>query len=154
MDDYHEETLPGCYFIGVELRTSNEPGKAELEIPQHWENFYNEHLFEKIPNKISNDVFGLYTNYVSDMNAPYSLIIGTKVSTLDSVPENMIGIHIPEGKYATIPVSGHFPDSLIKAWQKIWTSDLDRAYTYDFEVYNKDFHPVTNSDLAVQISLK
>ena len=138
------------YVIGVEIRTSN----AEfLKIVQgQWDRFYSEK--DKIPNKIGAAVFVLYTDYESDYTKPYSFVIGCEVSTLDSIPKGMVGKVIPEANYAVFTAEGEYPQSVGNAWQKIWTSNLSRAYATDFQVYPPDFHLQTNPAVKIYVSLQ
>ena len=64
------------YFIGLELRTSNE--ECSLPMPAHKEKFFSENTLAKIPNKISGEVLALYTDYEGDYTKPYSWIWDAK----------------------------------------------------------------------------
>lgn len=131
--------MPELKIIGIECRTSNEPGKAEVDIPALWEEFYARDIASKIPHKISDDVYGLYCKYDGNHTKPYTLIIGCKVSALKDIPDGMVGHEVPASKFAVIPAHGEYPSALIESWQKIWNSDLKRTYTGDFELYGEGF---------------
>ncbi|MCI5052728.1 MAG: GyrI-like domain-containing protein [Simkaniaceae bacterium] len=126
-------------MIGIEIRTSNAPEAAPIDIPKHWEKFSAENIFERIPNKKSHDVIGLYCEYEGDFTQPYTFVIGCEVESLDDIPEGMVGKMVPASKYARFPVSGDFPQSLINTWKRIWQTDLQRTYTCDFELYGEKF---------------
>ena len=87
---YTTEKLKQKFLIGIELKTSNEQARAAKEIPQHWDKFYKEGVLAKIPNKVSEDVYALYTDYEGDHTKPYSCIIGCEVSTLEQIPDGMV----------------------------------------------------------------
>jgi predicted transcriptional regulator YdeE len=110
-------------------------------------------VLEKIPNKLNNTVFAVYTDYEGDYTMPYTYILGCEVSTLDVIPEGMTGKAIPEAKYAVFTSEGPYPQSLGAAWQAIWKTPLKRAYTDDFEVYPPDFNPQTNPAVKIYIAL-
>lgn len=139
------------FFIGLELRTNNE--ECSSAMPKHKEKFFNEKIAEKIPNRINHDILALYTNYEGDYSKPYSWILGCEVSSLDEIPEGLVGKEIPESKYAVFTTQGEFPQGLIAAWQAIWKSNLFRSYTSDFELYRADFHPVNNPEIKIYIAL-
>jgi len=130
--------------IGLALRTSNqlEVHHSTAQIPKAWSRFTNENLLRQIPNKAyDNIMLGLYTNYESDQNGKYSLIIGTEVTSLDEIPEGMTGITAPAAKYLEFHFEGPLPSLATQAWQHIWKYFLDnqeyrRTFTMDFEVYN------------------
>ncbi len=125
-------------IIGISCKTSNAPGAAMVDIPQLWGRFYAENIISQIPNKLSNDVIGLYCDYEGDFTQPYSLVIGCPVSTLDDIPEGMVAKVIPESSYAVFQAVGERPKSIIDTWGIIWKTDLKRTYTGDYELYTQD----------------
>lgn len=98
-------------------------------------------------------VLALYTDYAGDYTQDYSWILGCVVSSLDDVPEGLIGKVIPEANYAVFTTKGEFPQGLIAAWQAVWKTDLPRAYTSDFEFYRPEFDPQKNPEVKVYIAL-
>jgi len=139
-------------FIGLELRTNNE--ECSLAMPVHKDRFFKENTLSKIPNKINGNILALYTDYEGDYTKPYSWILGCEVSSLDEVPEGLVGKVIPESKYAVFTTQGEFPKGLIAAWQAIWKSNLSRSYTSDFEIYRSDFDPEHNPEVKVYIAIE
>lgn len=139
------------FFIGLELRTNNE--ECSSAMPAHKERFFGENVPSKIPNKVNGNILALYTDYEGDYTKPYSWILGCEVSSLDEVPEGLVGKVIPESKYAVFTTQGGFPQGLIAAWQAIWKSNLHRSYTSDFEVYRSDFDPQENPQVKVYIAI-
>lgn len=152
--NYTTEKLKQKFLIGIELKTTNENGRAAIEIPQHWEKFYKENVLAHIPHKVSNDIYALYTDYEGDHTKPYSCIIGCEVSSLDQIPEGMVGREIPRASYAVLTAPGPFPSSLIETWYKIWNSSLKRAYKHDLEVYRAGFDPEKKPEVKVYIGVK
>ncbi len=139
-------------FIGLELRTNNE--ECSLAMPAHKERFFKEDILSRIPNKINENVLALYTDYEGDYTKPYSWILGSEVSSLEQVPEGLVGKTIPESKYALFTTQGEFPQGLIAVWQNVWESGLPRSYTSDFEVYRSDFDPQGNPEVKVYIAVE
>lgn len=149
--NYHIEEQQKKYFIGFELRTNNE--ECSSAMPAHKEQFFNENITAKIPNRIDGNILALYTDYEGDYTKPYSWILGCEVSSLDKIPKGLVGKVIPESKYAVFTTQGEFPQGLIAAWQSVWQSNLSRSYTSDFELYRADFHPQQNPEVKVYISI-
>jgi predicted transcriptional regulator YdeE len=139
------------FFIGLELRTNNE--ECSSAMPAHKERFFGENVPSKIPNKVNGNTLALYTDYEGDYTKPYSWILGCEVSSLDEVPEGLVGKVIPESNYAVFTTQGGFPQGLIAAWQAVWKSHLHRSYTSDFEVYHSDFDPQDNPQVKVYIAI-
>ena len=123
-------------------------------MPVHKDKFFKENILGKIPNKINGSVIALYTDYEGDFTKPYSWILGSEVSTLDQVPEGLVGKIITASKYAVYTTQGGFPQGLITVWQEIWKSDLQRLYTSDYEVYRSDFDPQSNPEVKVYIAIE
>jgi len=139
------------FFIGLELRTNNE--ECSLAMPAHKERFFQRNIPSKIPNRVNGNILALYTDYEGDCTKPYSWILGCEVSSLDKIPEGLVGKIIPESNYAVFTTQGEFPQGLIAAWQAIWKSGLKRSYTCDFEIYSADFDPQKNPQVKVCIAI-
>jgi predicted transcriptional regulator YdeE len=122
-------------IIGIAVQTTNENGQSGKDIPALWDHFISEGIVEKIPNKVNNTVYCVYTAYESDFTKPYTTVLGCKVSSLDTIPEGMKGIVIPAGEYLKRTTKA---DKVFEEWTKIWNSDLPRAYTADYEVYGEE----------------
>ena len=138
--DATKVTEPKKMIMGIEVRTTNENNQAATDIQKAWERFYNESIQDNIPNKVSEEVFGLYTDYEKDHTTPYSLVIGCEVNNVDTVPTGMVVKTVPASNYAKYTAKGEFPTSVLNTWLKIWSTPLARTYTGDFEVYGNKFH--------------
>lgn len=138
-------------FIGLALRTSNE--ECALTMPVHKEKFFKDNTLAKIPNKCDQNVLAVYTDYEGDYTKPYTWILGCEVSSLDEIPKGLVGITIPDTTYAVFTTQGAFPQGLIATWQEIWTANLPRLYSCDFEVYSPDFEPQENPKVTIYIAI-
>ena len=67
---YLEERL----IIGVSIMTTNENGQSGTDIPYLWNRFITDNLSSEIPNKISQALYCIYTDYESDFTKPYTTI--------------------------------------------------------------------------------
>ena len=137
-------------IMGIQIRTSNDT--CQIDMPQIWQKFFQEKILEKIPHKVGSTIYAVYTDYEDDYTKPYSYIVGCEVSTLDDIPEEMVGTVVPASSYAVYKTQGEYPQGLASAWQMIWKAPFKRAYTTDFEVYNPDFNPQTNPEVKVYIA--
>lgn len=124
-------------IVGIELRTNNE--EAFETIPGHWQRFYGEGVLQKIPNKISDDVYAVYTNFENagrNNHGQYSLIIGAEVVAATEAPEGLVAAVIPASKRLVFQVEKGHPEKVGEKWQEIWSKgNLDNSYVADFERY-------------------
>lgn len=140
-------TLDSFHIIGIEVRTKNENGQSQKDIGALWQKFYSENVLDNIPNKVDDEILGLYTDYEKDFTKPYTMVIGCRVKNLENVPEGMVGKTINQTDYVVIPVKGELPKAILQTWQEIWKSDIPRAYKADFEIYKE------NSEVDIYLSI-
>ncbi|MES2273066.1 MAG: GyrI-like domain-containing protein [Chlamydiota bacterium] len=139
------------FILGIGLKTSNQEFLSVA--PALWNRFYQE-ILANIPNPLDRSIFAVYTDYEGDHTKPYFYLIGCEVSSLDHIPKGMVGKIIPESNFAVFKTEGEFPQSVALGWQKIWTSNLKRVYTADFEIYGPDFNPQTHSEVKIFIAVE
>lgn len=148
-------TIKPFKVIGIGVRTDNGHGNAEQAIPALWKNFMANGLQSKIPNKISEEILSLYTNYESDHTKPYDVILGCKVDSLDHIPEGMVGQAFDGGTYVNHVSKGDMTQgAVINTWLEIWNSNLDRTYTADFEVYGEKAADPTNAEVDILVAVR
>ena len=122
-------------IVGIELKTSNDV--ALQTIPPQWQKFYQEGVLEKIPNKISQDVYGVYTHFRhigKYQECAYSLIIGAAVSKVGKLPAGLVAAIIPPSNRQIFAVVGG-PMKVGEKWLEIWQQPLKRAFVADYEKY-------------------
>ena len=130
--------LPSFTIAGVTIRTENAGGKAKRDIGALWQQFMQQQVLQTIPNRYNDDIYCMYTEYELDANAPYTVILGCRVNSLEGLPEGITGKAIAAASYMLFKPVGSLPDSIISAWVHIWQSDINRAYEADFDVYKPD----------------
>jgi len=131
-------SVPGFYVAGIRVRTSNENGQSQNDIGGLWTRFMSEGLVQKIPGGVSDDIYSVYTDYESDHNGAYTVILGCKVDAPLTLPADFAFITIPSGKYEVDTVDGDMPASIMEAWRQIRHTATNRKYTADFEVYGAE----------------
>ena len=142
-------------ILGISVRTSNNNGQAARDIPALWNRFIVEGLVGKIPNKVDETIYCLYTDYEKDHTTPYTTILGCAVSTLVDIPEGMVAKSIEVANYQKYIAKGSLKEGIVfNEWVKIWNSDLDRAYTTDYEVYGVKAANNENAEVDIFIALK
>jgi predicted transcriptional regulator YdeE len=154
--NYETITIGEFLIIGISLRTNNSNGNSQEDIGNLWTRFFGENLIAKIPNKISDEIYCMYTDYESDYTGDYTTILGCKVSSLDNIPDDFVGKTISPSTYRKYKAIGKIPESVGSVWMHIWQSGLsiDRTYQADFDVYGVKSQNGDNSEVDVYLSVK
>jgi len=144
------EKLDSFKVIGISVRTTNENNKSAKDIAELWAKFMKEGIVDKIPNKIDASIYSIYTEYESDYMKPYTIILACRVKSLDNIPEGMIGKYIDGGEYVKFSAKGDLTKgAVIEEWTKIWQTDLNRAYSADFEIYGKKAQSPSDAEVDI-----
>lgn len=129
-------TIEPFNIVGISVRTTNENGQAAQDIGVLWNRFFSENLLDKIPDKVDDTIYSLYTEYEGDHTQPYTAVLGCKVGPLRQIPKGMVGMAFDGGRYTRLTARGDLTKGLIvEQWMKIWEMDLERRFTVDFEVF-------------------
>lgn len=138
--------VPALRVVGASIRTSNqaqmeaEPGQGP--IGQLWQTFADLEVGKRVPNPhVSGEVVAIYHDYESDASGDYTLTIGLRVTSLHQVPKGLEGIEVPFQRYARFPVEGPPDTAIPETWRAVQETDLDRACTFDLEIYQPDSTP-------------
>ncbi|MEO8532549.1 MAG: GyrI-like domain-containing protein [Flavobacterium sp.] len=141
--------------IGISIRTTNEEGQSGKDIPALWSKFISEAIAEKIPNKTSQDIICVYTDYEKDHTKPYTTILGCLVDNLDFIPEGMTGKTIEASNQVKFTAKGNLAEGIVfNEWIEIWNSDLDRTFTADFEIYGEKSQNTENAEVDIYIAIR
>jgi predicted transcriptional regulator YdeE len=140
-------------IIGISVRTTNKNNQAVNDIAQLWGKFMTEDIASKIPNKISEEIYSIYTDYEGDFMQPYTTIIGCKVESFDTIPEGMITKTVETSNYYQTSAHGNIMEGAVgKKWGEIWQMDINRSYCSDFEVYGEKASNPNDAEVEIFIS--
>jgi predicted transcriptional regulator YdeE len=155
--------LDGFEVIGIAARTNNakEAGPDGV-IPKLWGRMMQEHVLDHIPNKTSPDIYAVYTDYASDANGDYTLVLGAKVANSSDqlIPQGMVGKKTPAGQYAVFTSErGPVAKVVVETWLRIWSyyqlpANGQRAYRADFELYDERAVDPNNAQVDIYIGVK
>ena len=148
------ERINSLKIIGLSVRTTNKDNQSAQDIGKLWGQFYAENLLEKIPDKVSNDIYSIYTDYKSNYQDEYTTIIGVQVNNLNSIPAGCVGWEFPNENFKVFTAKGQMPKAIMDTWFSIWQQDdeLQRKYTYDFERYTGKSQNGENSEVDIYIA--
>jgi predicted transcriptional regulator YdeE len=143
-------------LIGLSLKekTTNTNGQSSIDCENLWHEFEKGKYAEKIPDRISNEIFGVYHQYEGDSTKPFSYFIGCKVKAGIRASNGLDSIIIPKGIYYKIVAKGKMPDCVTQAWKEVWASDIPRTYNIDFEVYDERSKDWNKAEVDVYLSIK
>lgn len=147
--------LDSFWVIGIAVRTTKKNEKFTKDIPALWDTFMINGTIHKIPNKLEDSIYALYTDYESDHTESYTMILGCKVENLDTIPEGMTGIQVQKSKYSRFTVKGDITQGIIyDKWVNIWETDLDRTYNTDFEVYGEEAQNPRDAEVDIFVAIR
>ncbi|WP_353483665.1 effector binding domain-containing protein [Haliscomenobacter sp.] len=152
--EFEEMKLAKRYVVGISVRTTNQNGQSQVDIGELWGKFYAQNVLATIPNRVSDDVYCVYTDYESDQNAPFTSIIGCEVSSVKEIPSGMMLKKIPASKYRVYTAKGKLPDCVVGTWMHIWGSPIDRKYAADFDVYGVKSKDPMDAEVKTYLSVK
>ncbi len=148
-------TIKPFKVIGIAVNTTNENGQSTQDIGQLWGKFISEGIAGKIPNKVDESVFSIYTNYQGDHTKPYDTILGCKVSSLENIPDGMVGQAFDGGIYRKFVSKGDLTQGVVfGTWSEINQQKLNRVFTADFELYGEKAQNPTDAEVEVYVGIK
>jgi|GEM_PF-81965 len=137
--------FPQTHVTGIVVETTNalEADPATARIPALWGRFMGESLENKIAQRAPDGrMFSVYTGYESDYRGRYTIAVAVEVLGAGAVPDGLKQFVLPAGTYLVFDAAGQMPRAVVQAWQAVWqyfeSSRMRRAYTTDFEVYDRD----------------
>ena len=141
-------------LIGLKLnnKTTNESRQSSIDCGNLWQKFETENFAERIPDKLSNEIYAVYYDYEGGHTKPFSYFIGCKVKFDTQNSLGMDSLIIPAESYYKVIAKGKMPDCVADSWKKIWELIIDRAFQFDFEIYDERSKDWSNAEVEVFIS--
>ncbi|WP_026968716.1 GyrI-like domain-containing protein [Algoriphagus terrigena] len=148
--------MPQFKLIGFKLKnkTTNEGGQSGIDCGSLWQKFEKEEILQRIPDKLSSEIFAVYFEYEGDYTRPFSYFVGCRVSDDAVVPAEMESLLVPAGKYIQLQAKGVMPGCVADAWRGIWNSTIDRAYAFDYEKYDERSKDWSDATVNIFVSTK
>ena len=148
------EHLPTFRARGLIAGMSEAPRKtASIEIV-FGQDFFTGQLGQRIPERASDVIYAVYSDYVGDHTQPYRLTLGYAVdAAAGSAHSALYTVRVERGDYASLCSRGAQPQNLIETWKAVWASDLERAFRTDFELYGPRFFEDGIHEVLVYIGL-
>lgn len=119
---------------GFSVRTQNkdEFNEKTAKLPSLWQQFYTSKLATNA------NIFGVYSNYDSDANAPYTVTAGVETSPHSQT--ELSAVTIKAGNYLVFQGTGPMPAIVVETWKRVWdffetNTEYRRNFISDFEAY-------------------
>lgn len=157
LETMKNQTIQKFHIIGISTRTTNKNGQSAKDIETLWGKFWGQEIQKQIPNKISDDIYAVYTDYETDFTGYYTTIIGLPVSSLENIPKGFVGITIETTKYQKFVSKGKMPEAIFNTWLEIWGNkelNLNRSYKADFTIHGKKYDNGDKAEVETFISVK
>ena len=153
--NYTQVQLEKIYICGISVRTTNLNGQSQKDLSELWNRFFIEQVAVSIPNKISEEIYCVYTDYESNFMGEYTAILGYKISSSENSSLGLSVKEIPVSTYRVYQSEGKIPECVAKTWMHIWQlPDTDRAYNADFEIYGQEAQNPENAIVCTYLSIK
>lgn len=138
-------------IVGISTMTDNE--KATDDINALWERFFKDSIGQYVPHKTNDVIYSVYSDYEGDHEKPYRITIGYRVNNVEA-SKDMHHVRVESAEYAVMSAAGKQPQALLETWEAIWSSDLERRYKTDFEVYGPRFFEDGVNEILVHVGVK
>ena len=119
---------------GFSVRTQNkdEFNEKTAKLPSLWQQFYTSELATNA------NIFGVYSNYDSDANGPYTVTAGVESSPAQA---KLSEVTIQAGNYLVFEGTGPMPATVVETWKRVWiffetNTEYRRNFISDFEAYS------------------
>lgn len=147
--------LDAFKLIGLALpgQTTNHDGQSSRDCGKLWQQFEVEGIAGRIPGKVDDAIYAVYFAYEGDDWQLFSYFIGCKVALDAPDLSGLQSLNMPSQRYLQKVAHGTMPDCVANTWRDIWTSDLTRAYGYDFERYDERSHDWSNATVDLFLSI-
>lgn len=150
---YEIVTLPRLVLAGAGRKISRDPRAVVMETGLAWADFWINEIHEKVRNKVGKNVFGVYTAFEGDPARPGEFFACCQTSDEENTGDFEL-IVIPEGTYAKFSSNPDIKTTVAEIWQAVEHCELNRAHTFDLEIYHKDGNDPESQVVEVYVATK
>ncbi|MDR3272243.1 MAG: effector binding domain-containing protein [Flavobacteriaceae bacterium] len=122
------------FVVGVTVRTDNVKGIEDginLE-----KKFISEQVEKRVLNRITHNVYLVYTDYEHGFFGAFTMTLGVRVSSPDNVPEGLELKEIPASYYRVFLCKKNSINSAQEMWMNIVQKyNKEMTYVVNFDVY-------------------
>jgi predicted transcriptional regulator YdeE len=146
--------LKGFFLEGISVRTTNQNGQSAKTLASFGAGLWTTMCCCRLKTG-SRMRFTVYTRIMKAIiHGFYTTVLGCKVSSLDNIPEGLISLIVPAADYVKYVAKGRLPDCVAETWQQVWSSDLDRKYIADFDVWGAKAQNPEDAEVEIYVGVK
>ena len=153
--------LDAFEVMGIAVRTNNaKEASADGVIPKLWQQVMQKHALNTVPDPADQNIYAVYTDYASDANGDYTLLLGKIVPSGTKLGDGFVVKTVPAGRYAVFTSDrGPVSKVVVETWKQIWSyyrspANGERAYRADFELYDQRAVDPNNAQVDIYIGVK
>ncbi|HVV54832.1 MAG TPA: GyrI-like domain-containing protein [Mucilaginibacter sp.] len=146
------KNCPGFFVAGIAIRTTNQDERSDADIGRLWTKFTSEGIAGQIENKLSEDIYCVYTDYESDYTGWYTAVLGCRVAEPFHSPDWFMAL-VPSGSYRVYRPCGEFPACVGNTWRQIWKDGSMRSYIADYDLYKAGAKSFNETETAVYLGV-
>ncbi len=143
------------YVMGISVKTTNMNGQSSQDIGNLWQEFIADKVMDKIPNKLDNNIYCLYTDYEGDHMTPYLVVLGCKVDGSCDALDGMTVKKVNGGTFTKFTAKGSLIEGVVyQEWANIWAIEKNRVFDTDFEVYGEKSRNPNNAEVDIYVAFQ
>lgn len=148
------ERKNGFKLVGLKLqgKTTNQNNQSSKDCGKLWQKFETDKIFDLISEKLSDEIYAVYFDYKKDETSPFSYFIGCKVEMNSDTLKELDELIIPPQEYTKFNAKGVMTGCITDTWNEIWSSDMNRSYGFDFEVYDERSQDWNDAEVDIYVS--
>jgi|SRR5690554_393434 len=142
-------------LIGLKLprKTTNKDNQSSKDCGDLWQKFEKDKIFDLIEGKLSNEIHAVYYEYEKDETGSFSYFIGCKVNNNIKIPSRLHELLIPPQVYEIYTAKGIMTGCITNTWEKIWSSNINRLFGFDFELFDDRSGNWKDAEVDLYISI-
>ncbi|MFT3701310.1 MAG: GyrI-like domain-containing protein [Agriterribacter sp.] len=140
--------------LSLKTATTNTNGQSALDCQHLWETFKNAGYAENIPDKLGDEIYGVYYKYDGDSSKPFFYFVGVRINPGANINHPISTLRVPGGTYLKMTSKGKMPGCVTDTWKAIWKENYPRTYVVDFEVYDERSSNWNDAEVDVYLSIR
>ena len=145
---------PSFNLLGISVETTFENDQHEKDIKKVWEELIDLNFHKIVPGNKGTEIYAVYSNYHGPAKSSFTYTVGLRLDKKIVTNNKMKMMTVPKTNFAVFDTKYKNGNSINNTWQKIYESDLERAFTYDVELYKLDMGSYAIKDVEIWASTK